>query len=64
MSNVVHIVDRFGGGEKVGCPLQRRDVDIDECQGCPRLREIDLDASVPFVVCDDPPASFFPILAA
>lgn len=65
MSGVVHIVDRFGGGERVGCPLQRRDVDVDECQGCPRLKAIDLGARVPYVACDDPPLSrWLPELAA
>lgn len=64
MSSVVHIVDRFGGGERVGCPLQRRDVDVDECQACPRLKTMDLEAQVPFIVCDDPPLTWFPEFAA
>ncbi|MDE3111351.1 MAG: hypothetical protein KGK34_00235 [Chloroflexota bacterium] len=65
MSSVVHVVDRFGGGERVGCPLQGRDVDVDECQGCPRLKEIDLGADVPYVACDPPmPRWWLPELAA
>lgn len=65
MAKVMHIVDRYGGGERVGCPLRGRDVDVDECQGCPRLKKIDLQADVPYVVCDAPLASWWlPELAA
>ncbi|MDE3101095.1 MAG: hypothetical protein KGJ98_02540 [Chloroflexota bacterium] len=64
MSGVVHIVDRFGGGERVGCPLQQRDVGVDECQACPRLQKLDLGADVPYVVCDAPALLWWPELAA
>ncbi len=64
MAHVVRVVDRFGGGERVGCPVQRRDVDVDECQGCSRLKDLDLQAAVPYVVCAEPSFSWLPELSA
>ena len=64
MAGLVHIIDRFGGGERVGCPVAHRDVDLDECQGCPLLRKIDLGAEVPYVVCEQQQPTWLHVSAA
>ena len=39
-------------GGHVYCRVQRRDVDIEECFSCTRLRALADEASPPFVMCD------------
>jgi hypothetical protein len=41
---------------RVGCAIQRRDVDIDECLCCERLIDIRIDPRFPAVVCRIDPA--------
>lgn len=36
---------------RVHCPVRHLDVDIEECLGCRRLDDIDLDSRHPHVVC-------------
>lgn len=45
-----HFVDT-SVGELVGCPLSERDVELDTCLTCPRLRDLYLGSSPPFIVC-------------
>lgn len=59
----IHIVDRTGGGEVVGCPVTRHDVDVDLCERCPNLRELALDAEIPYVRCEAPPPPYPEYLA-
>lgn len=47
MSERVLIVD----DGRVRCPVRRRDVEVDDCLGCGRLREARLDADLPVIVC-------------
>ena len=38
------------GGGRVGCPLRKTDVDIEECLGCGNLLRM-VDGDPPYVVC-------------
>ena len=42
----------YVAGGHVFCPVQRADVDVDQCFGCQRLRRINDTASPPYVLCD------------
>lgn len=37
-------------GARVGCPLRRTDVDIEECMACRKLLRV-IDDDPPYVVC-------------
>ena len=39
-------------GGHVYCKIEKRDMDIDQCVGCARLRTIDEKASPPYLVCE------------
>ncbi len=41
----------YVGDGMVGCPIRDRDLDVETCMRCPRLREFVSDPQ-PFVVCD------------
>ena len=44
----------------VGCPVQHRDVDIESCLNCERLRNVEVEEGVTVVRCNTtPPAADF-----
>lgn len=50
-----HVVDRFmSRRESVGCPIQGRDVEVDQCLSCARLMSARLDGEAPLIECDVP----------
>ena len=38
-------------GDRVRCPLRKRDVDIEECFSCDQLIDVRIDARHPAIVC-------------
>lgn len=49
-----HFVDRG----RVGCPLQNRDVELDQCLRCVRFVVLEERGSLPAVICDASPQGF------
>jgi len=50
---VTDILQRsYLAGGHVYCSMRRADVDIDECLGCPSLRELNDGSSPPYIVCE------------
>ena len=41
----------------VGCPVQQRDVDIESCLGCERLRDVKMEDGITLVRCNTAPPS-------